>query len=73
MLRGCNIIIMDVSTIWEDKYGCTDKYIIYKYSYLLSILAHEYNIIIYCDKVSQGHCEDFIYEFNSTIKIIYPL
>ena len=47
ILKYYNFISADVSTIWENTYGCSDKYRCVTSLYLPLILAHAYNIIVY--------------------------
>ena len=46
LLKNSHLLLSDISTIWENTDGCTDKYRFATEIYLLSMLAHSYNVII---------------------------
>ena len=46
MLQNRKLCFVGLSTIWENKGACADQYIGVDSLYLLSILAHIYNVII---------------------------
>ena len=46
LLKNRQHIFYDLSTIWDNNNGCDEQYICASALYLLSILAHAYNIII---------------------------
>ena len=47
LLQNRQLLFWGLSTIWEDADGCAEKYRFTNALYLLSMLAHTYNIIIY--------------------------
>ena len=52
--------------IWENMDGCKGQYSCATALYLLSMLAHVYNIIIDCGVVSPVYGREVIGGFNST-------
>ena len=55
MFQNRKILFAYVSTIWENTDGCEDKYFCKTALYLLSMLAHTYNIIIDSGVGASGH------------------
>ena len=45
----------DIGTIWGNIDGCAEQYICATVLYLLSMFAHEYNIVIDNDVIPPGH------------------
>ena len=54
--------------IWENTDGCTDQYLCTTALYLLSMLAHAYNIIIDSGVGEPGHGRYFVDGLNDTNK-----
>ena len=46
LLQNITVLFSKIINIWENTDGCAEKYYCDTALYLLSILAHEYNIII---------------------------
>ena len=57
---------MGLSTNRENIYGCAEKSIFATVLYLLSILAHTYNVIIECGVGAPVHVSEFIDSLNAT-------
>ena len=55
-------------TIWDNKYGCSEKYRCATVLYLLSMFSRAYNIVVYRCVESPGHVKDFVYVLNATDK-----
>ena len=55
LLQHQNILHTIISTIWDTTDGCADQYICATVLYLLSMLFHEHDIIIYHGVGSPGH------------------
>ena len=55
-----------LSTIWENKYVCAYQYIYATALYLLSILAHAYNVIIDHSVGSPGYGREVVDGLNMT-------
>ena len=49
-------------------HGCAEQYICATALYLLSMLAHAYNIIIDRGVVAPGHGREFVHGLNNTEK-----
>ena len=49
------------STIWDDTYGCAEKYRSPTALYLLSMLSHTYKILIDCGVGSPVHGKDVVF------------
>ena len=49
------------STIWDNTDGCAEKYTCPTALYLLSMLSHTYNIVIYCGFGSPVHGKDVVF------------
>ena len=63
-----NSFFADMRTIWKNTDGCTEKYFCATLIYLLSILAHEYNIKIDRCVVEPGRGREVVQGFNATNK-----
>ena len=59
----------ETSNIWENKDGCTKQYRYATALYLLSMLAHAYNIIIDCVVEKLGHGREVFDGLNATDKL----
>ena len=57
-----------MSNVWENTDGCTNQYRCATVLYLLLVLAHAYNIIIYHGAGSPGHIREVFYDLNYTNK-----
>ena len=55
MFQNRTLFFANMITIWENTDGCEDQYLCATALYLLSMLAHAYNIIIDCGVGSPGH------------------
>ena len=73
LLQQRNILNKTSSTIWYNTDGCAEKYRCATALYLLSMLYHAHEIIIYCDVVSPGHGKTFVDGINATEKIILSM
>ena len=63
----------DFSTFWENTYGCVDQYRCDTALYLLSILDHTYDIIIYRVIGAPRHGREIVDGIYTTDKIFIPL
>ena len=55
LLQNRTVLFSDMINIWENTDGCADQYHCVTVLYLLSMLAHVYNIIINCGVGAPGH------------------
>ena len=68
--KECNIVLVDVSKICENKYGCSDQYRCATAFYLMLMLYHTYNIINKRDFVSPGH-DKYVVDNKDNIEKIH--
>ena len=68
LLQNITVLLDDMSTIWENNYGCEEQYRCKTALYLLSMLEHAYNIIIGRGVGAPGHGREFVDGLNSTDK-----
>ena len=68
LLKNGQIIFCDLSTIWDSKKSCAEQYIFTTALYLLSMLAHVYNIIIDRGVGSPGNIQEVVGFLNATDK-----
>ena len=54
LLKNRTVLLAAMSTIWENSDGCVEKYCCATALYLLSMLAHVYNIMIGCGVGAPG-------------------
>ena len=66
MLQNRTVLFSDTSTIWENTDSCVDQYRCTTTLYLLSMLAHEYNIIIDCGVGAPLHGREVVDGLNAT-------
>ena len=59
--------------MWENIYGCAEQYRCATVIYLLSMTAHEYNIIINCGVGALGHVREVEYFLNATYKMFLSM
>ena len=57
-----------MSAIWVNMDGCAEQIICATGLYLLSMLAHAYNIIIDCGVGAPGHVREVVYGLNDNYK-----
>ena len=55
LFQNRTLLFADMINIWENTDGCADQYQCVTVLYLLSMLAHAYNIITDCGVGSPGH------------------
>ena len=60
LLKNITVLFANMITICESMNGCAEQYRCATLLYLLSILAHEYNIIIDCGVGSPGHVREVV-------------
>ena len=65
LLKKRQLISADISTIWNNIYGCSDQYICDNVLYLISMLAYAYNIIIDGDVGAPVHGREVIDGLNT--------
>ena len=68
LLKKCNVITTNKSTIWYDKYDFAEQYIRATYLYLLSMLLQAFNIISFCSVSAPLHGNEVVYGLNATDK-----
>ena len=73
VLQNRTVLFSYIITIWENTDGCADQYLCATVLYLLSILAHGYNIIIYHIVVAPGHGREVVYGLNATGKWLFSM
>ena len=61
------------SSIWENKYLCDEKYRYETALYLLSMLSHVYNIVIYRGVGAPGHGKYVVDGFNVNVKKFFTM
>ena len=64
LFKNKQTIYLELSTIWENTYGCAYHYIYSTALYLLSILSRDYNIIIDHDVSVPGYFIEVVYGLN---------
>ena len=57
-----------MSTVWENTYGCANKYRCDLAVYLMTMLSSSYGIIIYCSMNAPGHGKNDVDGINATVK-----
>ena len=62
-----------MTTIWENTDGCAYQYRCATTLYLLSMLAHAYNIIINCGVGEPGHGIEVVDRLSFTYKIFLSI
>ena len=55
LLQNGKVYITKTITIWDNIYGCSDKYRCATALHLLSMLSHAYNIVVYFGVVAPIH------------------
>ena len=65
MLENIQLLFAYLTNILENTNGCAEKYGCSNALYLLSMLAHAYNIIIDCVVRSPGHGSEFVDGLNA--------
>ena len=68
MMKNRQLLFDGISTIWENKDGCSEQYICDAELYLISMLSHSYNIIFDCGVTTPGHDRDVVVGFKYTDK-----
>ena len=68
LLQNIKVLKKNKSTIWENIYECAEQYRYTTKLYLLSMLSHEYNILIGRGVGAPGNREDVVYGLNATKK-----
>ena len=68
MFQNRTVLFAKMSTIWENTDGCADQYICTTDIYVLSMLAHSYNIIIDHVVGATVHGRESVGGFNATNK-----
>ena len=68
LLQNRKQLFANMSTIWGNTCGCAEKYRCATALYLLSILAHRYNIIIDHGVGVPGHVREVVDGLNATEK-----
>ena len=71
MLQNRTVLFADMSNIWENTDGYTEQYRCATALYLLSMLAHAYNINIDRGAGAPGHGIEFICGLNTTGEKIF--
>ena len=66
LLQNKKVLMTNKSTIWDNIYGCADKYRCTTVLYLLSTFYHAYKILIYHDVGASGHGKYVAYGLNAT-------
>ena len=66
LLQNRTVLLYDMSTILGNTYGCVNQYQCTTALYLLSILAHAYNIIIDRNVRAPVHGREIINDTNAT-------
>ena len=66
LLQTKKILFANISKIWGNTDGRTEKYRCATALYLLSMLTHTYNIIIDRGVGSSGHVQEDVSGFNAT-------
>ena len=62
-----------MSTIWENNDGCAEQYCCATALYLLSMLSHEYNIIMDSGVGSLVHDREVVYGLNATYERFFSM
>ena len=73
LLQSRPVLFSNISTIWENTDFCSDQYHCATTLYLLPMLEHAYNIIIYRSVGDPGHGRDVIDGLNDTHKIFISM
>ena len=71
LLQKRTVLFAEVSTIWENTDGCTDKYHCATALYLLSMIEHVYNIMIDRGVGAPGHGREVIAVLNAPENVYY--
>ena len=66
LLQNITVLFSGTSTIWENTDGFSEQYHCTTTIYLLSMLAHAYNIMIYCGVGAPGHGREVVDGLDAT-------
>ena len=66
LLQNRTVFFAEMSNILENTNGCAEKYCCATVLYLLSMLAHKYNIMIDSDVGAPGHGREVVDGLNAT-------
>ena len=65
LLKQRNIVLNKLSTIWENIYGCAEHYRRTNTLYLISILLHDFSVIIDRGISAPGHGRELVDGLNA--------
>ena len=72
-MQNITVFFYNISNIWENTDGCTEKYFYATALYLLSMLAHAYNIKIDCGVGAPRHRREVVDGFNATDNVFLSM
>ena len=58
-------LVSGMSTVWEETYGCVNKYRCDLDIYLMTVLSSSYSIIMYCGINAPGNGNNFVDGINA--------